>query len=206
MDAGPDVVRRSQGPRPRLFYRAEYVCDVLEAGMRHTFDILRPQRIRDALVACGAARAEEFIVPAALGDDDLRLVHTPAYLELVRQPATLARLLFLDPEHPWDDRLLMPFLYASGGTLAAALAAAEDGGIGLNLGGGYHHAQRDKAEGFCPIADVAVAIRRLQRERPGLHACSSSTSTITTAMATPRSSRTTSRCSRSRCTPTTGAG
>lgn len=164
MDAGPDVARRSQGPRPRLFYRAEYVCDVLEAGMRHTFDILRPQRIRDALVACGAARSEEFIVPAALGDDDLRLVHTAAYLELVRQPATLARLLFLDPEHPWDDRLLMPFLYASGGTLAAALAAAEGGGIGLNLGGGYHHAQRDKAEGFCAIADVAVAIRRLQRE------------------------------------------
>ena len=50
------------------------------------------------------------------------------------------------------------------GTLAAALAAAADGGISLNLGGGYHHAQRDKAEGFCAIADVAVAIRRLQRE------------------------------------------
>jgi acetoin utilization deacetylase AcuC-like enzyme len=132
--------------------------------MRHTFDVVRPQRIRDALVACGAAREDEFVAPPALADNDLLLVHTPAYLDLVRQPDTLARLLFLDPEHPWDDRLLMPFLYASGGTLAAALAVAQDGGIGLNLGGGYHHAQRDKAEGFCPIADVAIAIRRLQRE------------------------------------------
>jgi acetoin utilization deacetylase AcuC-like enzyme len=156
--------RQSPRMRPRLFYRAEYVCDVLEAGMRHTFDILRPQRIRDGLVRSGAARAEEFIAPAALGDDDLLLVHTPAYLELIRQPATLARLLFLDPEHPWDDRLLMPFLYASGGTLAAAVAAVQDGGISLNLGGGYHHAHADKAEGFCAIADVAVAIRRLQRD------------------------------------------
>ena len=151
--------------RPRLFYRPEYVCNVLEAGMRQTFDVLRPQRIRDALVACGAARADEFIAPAALDDDDLLLVHPPTYLERIRTPVTLARLLFLDAQYPWDDRLLMPFLYAAGGTLAAALGAAEDGGIGLNLGGGYHHAQADKAEGFCAIADVAVAIRRLQRDR-----------------------------------------
>jgi acetoin utilization deacetylase AcuC-like enzyme len=32
----------------------------------------------------------------------------------------------------------------------------------VNLGGGFHHAQADKAEGFCAIADVAIAIRCLQ--------------------------------------------
>ena len=62
MDAGPDVVRRLQVARPRLFYRAEYSCDVLEAGMRHTFDILRPQRIRDALVTC-APRVRKSSLP-----------------------------------------------------------------------------------------------------------------------------------------------
>jgi acetoin utilization deacetylase AcuC-like enzyme len=132
--------------------------------MRHTFDVLRPRRIRDALLSCGAARASDFVRPAPLDDGDLLLVHTPAYLESLRTPETLARLLFLDPEHPWDERLLMPFLYAAGGTLAAALAAAADGGVGLNLGGGYHHAQADKAEGFCAVADVAVAVRRLRRD------------------------------------------
>lgn len=151
--------------RPWLFYRREYVYDVVERGMRQTFDILRPQRIRDALVACGAARPEEFLAAPPLDDADLLLVHTPEYVQQLHQPATLARLLFLDPEHPWDERLLMPFLYAAGGTLAAALAASGDGGIGLNLGGGYHHAQADKAEGFCAIADVAIAIRCLKREQ-----------------------------------------
>jgi acetoin utilization deacetylase AcuC-like enzyme len=157
--------RASSHVRPRLFYRSEYVCDAVERGMRQTFDILRPQRIRDQLVACGAARAEEFVAPPALEDTDLLLVHTPEYVQLLHQPSTLARLLFLDPEHGWDEQLLMPFLYAAGGTLAAALAASGDGGIGLNLAGGYHHAQADKAEGFCAVADVAIAIRRLQRER-----------------------------------------
>lgn len=151
--------------RPRLYFRDEYVVDVLEAGMRHTFDVQRARRIRDGLIDCGAARAEEFIAPAALGDADLRLVHTREYLESIRNPSTLARLLFLDPEHPWDERLLMPFLYAAGGTLEAALAAVAEGGIGLNLGGGYHHAGVDKAEGFCAVADVAIAIRRLQEQR-----------------------------------------
>ena len=151
--------------RPTLFYRPEYVYDMSEQGMRQTFDVFRPQHIRDALLACGAARGEDFIAPVALDDADLLLVHTPDYLARIREPATLARLLFLDPQHPWDDRLLMPFLYAAGGTLAAALAAAESGGIGLNLAGGYHHAQADKAEGFCAIADVAIAVRRLQRDR-----------------------------------------
>jgi acetoin utilization deacetylase AcuC-like enzyme len=145
----------------RLFYRDEYVVNVLEAGMRHTFDVRRPRRIRDALVACGAARPEDFVAPAALTDDDLALAHTPEYIAQLRQPDTLARLLFLDPAHPWDAGLLTPFLYAAGGTLEAALSGA----IGLNLGGGYHHAQADKAEGFCAIADVAIAVRRLQRDR-----------------------------------------
>lgn len=160
-----DTSGRAATARPRLFYRDEYVLDVVEASMRHTFDVQRPQRIRDALVACGAAGAGEFVAPDALADDDLRLVHTPEYLAQIRVPATLARLLFLDPEHPWDEHLLEPFLYAAGGTLAAASAAAAGRGIGLNLGGGFHHAQADKAEGFCAIADVAVAIRRLQRDR-----------------------------------------
>jgi acetoin utilization deacetylase AcuC-like enzyme len=166
-DQAVEPVRHAGGAvaRPELFYRQEYVCDVLEAGRRQTFDVLRPQRIRDALAASGLIDPAAFVAPALPAEADLRLVHPAAYLERIRVPATLARLLFLDPSHPWDDRLLLPFLYATGGTLAAALGAAASGGIGLNLGGGFHHAQADKAEGFCAVADVAIAIRRMQCER-----------------------------------------
>jgi acetoin utilization deacetylase AcuC-like enzyme len=156
------------GRTVRLFYRDEYLVDVLEAGMRHTFDVLRPRRIRDALVECGAACADDFVAPAMLTDDDLALAHTADYIAQLHQPDTLAHLLFLDPAHPWDAGLLAPFLFAAGGTVEAALSAVRGGGgreIGLNLGGGYHHAQADKAEGFCAIADVAIAIRRLRRDR-----------------------------------------
>ena len=36
--------------------------------------------------------------------------------------------------------------------------------VAINIGGGFHHAFADHGEGFCMIHDVAVAIRRLQRD------------------------------------------
>jgi len=151
-------------PAVQLFYCDEYVYDVVEAGMRHTFDVLRSRRVRDALVSSGVATASDFRSPPPLSDAQLALVHTPHYIAAIKDPATLARYLLLDPAHPWDDRLLQPFLFAAGGTVAAARFALASGGIGVNLGGGFHHAQADKAEGFCAIADVAIAIRQLRGE------------------------------------------
>jgi len=146
----------------RLFFRDEYVYDVIELASRRTFDVERGRRVRDALVAAGLATTDRFLAAPPVSRAQLRLVHSDAYLDSLGDAAVLAKLLLLDPTHPWDDRLLQPFLYATGGTIAAARMAAAERGLGFNLGGGYHHAQVDKAEGFCAIADVAIAIRLLQ--------------------------------------------
>ena len=150
--------------RVRLFYRPEYVYDVVEAGVRHTFDVQKPRRIHDALIEARLVSADDFIAPARVSDAELRLVHTPEYLAEIRRPEVLAKLLFLDPEHPWDARLIEPFLFATGGTIVAARTAVTERVIAANLGGGFHHAQADRADGFCAIADVAIAIRSLQRD------------------------------------------
>lgn len=148
--------------RVHLFYRPEYVYDVLESGARHTHDVLRAKKVHDALLASGVAAESDFLAAPALSEAQLRLVHTPEYIAAIHDPATLAGFLLLDPAHPWDERLLRPFLHAAGGTVAAARMALATGGIAVNLGGGFHHAQADKAEGFCAIADVAIAIRQLR--------------------------------------------
>jgi acetoin utilization deacetylase AcuC-like enzyme len=36
--------------------------------------------------------------------------------------------------------------------------------VAISIGGGFHHAFPDHGEGFCVIHDVAVAIRRMQRD------------------------------------------
>ena len=55
------------------------------------------------------------------------------------------------------------FRLMAGGTIAAARAALDDG-CAAHLGGGLHHAFANHGEGFCPLNDVAVAVRVLQRD------------------------------------------
>jgi acetoin utilization deacetylase AcuC-like enzyme len=55
------------------------------------------------------------------------------------------------------------FRLMAGGTIAAAFAALDDGAA-VHLGGGLHHAFSNHGEGFCPVNDVAAAVRVLRRE------------------------------------------
>lgn len=64
---------------------------------------------------------------------------------------------------PWSPELVERGLRSAGGTLAAARDALSEG-VGMNLGGGTHHAGRDFARGYCLMNDVVVALARLRAE------------------------------------------
>jgi acetoin utilization deacetylase AcuC-like enzyme len=107
---------------------------------------------------------EEYIVePEEASWEDLALVHTGEYLEKLRTntltPEDIATL-----ELPWQPQLADAFRLMVGGTCGAAGAALDDGRA-AHLGGGLHHAFANHGEGFCPLNDVAVAIRVLQGSR-----------------------------------------
>ena len=110
-----------------------------------------------------SAQAVTFVEPTEASWEDLGLVHTGEYLEKLRTntltPEDIATL-----ELPWQPALADAFRLMVGGTCAAAKAALEDGRA-AHLGGGLHHAFANHGEGFCPLNDVAVAIRVLQRDR-----------------------------------------
>jgi acetoin utilization deacetylase AcuC-like enzyme len=69
----------------------------------------------------------------------------------------------MELEIPYSRELVKAFWLAAGGSILAARHALADG-VSVNIGGGFHHAFPDHGEGFCMIHDVAVAIRRLQRD------------------------------------------
>jgi len=110
----------------------------------------------------GAAAAFTFAEPAAASWEDLALVHTPEYLQRLRTN-TLSQEEIAVLELPWMPALADGFRLMTGGTIAAAAAALEDGRA-AHLGGGLHHAFANHGEGFCPLNDVAVGIRVLQRD------------------------------------------
>ena len=100
--------------------------------------------------------------PTRASWDELALAHSPEYLEKLRTN-TLTQEEIATLELPWRPELADAFRLMVGGTCAAARAALEDG-CAAHLGGGLHHAFAAHGEGFCPLNDVAVAIRVLQRD------------------------------------------
>ena len=113
-------------------------------------------------MADGTASAGEVLEPDPAPWDWLEAVHERGLLERIRGGTlTLreARGLGL----PWSAELVERGRRAVGGSVAAARFAVEHG-LGMNLGGGTHHAGRDFARGYCLFNDVAVALRVLRSE------------------------------------------
>jgi acetoin utilization deacetylase AcuC-like enzyme len=128
----------------------------------HRFPIEKYTLLRDRVIAEGVVRPEHLHVPARATPDEIRRVHTDAYVDAfdggTLSPAMQRRLGF-----PWSPALVERAYRAVGGTVEAARAAMELG-VAMNLAGGTHHAFADRGEGFCVFNDVAIAIRTLQHE------------------------------------------
>jgi len=87
------------------------------------------------------------------------------WLEAVHDPALVARIragaLTVREQRglglPWSASLVERGRRSVAGTVRAAEDAL-DRGVGMNLGGGTHHAGRSFARGYCLFNDVAVAL------------------------------------------------
>ena len=64
---------------------------------------------------------------------------------------------------PWSPALVERARRTTAGTVAAARRALARG-VGMNLGGGTHHAGYDFARGYCLFNDVAVALARVRAD------------------------------------------
>jgi acetoin utilization deacetylase AcuC-like enzyme len=100
--------------------------------------------------------------------EDLQRVHTSEYIQkwfdLALTPQEERKLGL-----PQSGELLERSIVSVGGTVAAmlrAFATLKDfqGGYGINLAGGTHHAFAERGEGFCVFNDLAVASRKALAE------------------------------------------
>jgi acetoin utilization deacetylase AcuC-like enzyme len=142
----------------KLIYSNAYYLPIGE----HVFPAEKYRRIRDRLLAEDIAEANDFLEPQPATDQDILLVHKPEYVHKLKT-GTLGPREQMELEIPFSPELVQAFWLAAGGSILAAREALTDG-VCVNIGGGFHHAFPDHGEGFCMIHDVAVAIRRLQRD------------------------------------------
>src|ERR1700757_4842696 len=142
----------------KLIYSDDYFLPI----GAHVFPAEKYQRIHKRLLETGVAEPTDFLAPKQASDQDILLVHTPRYVEKLKT-GTLSAREELEMEIPYSPELVRAFWLAAGGAMLAADYALNDG-VAFNIGGGFHHAFPDHGEGFCMIHDVAVAIRRMQRD------------------------------------------
>jgi acetoin utilization deacetylase AcuC-like enzyme len=142
----------------KLIYSDAYYLPIGE----HVFPAEKYRRIRNRLLAEGIAEASDFVEPSPATDQDILLVHKPEYVRKLKT-GTLSPREEMELEVPFSPELVQAFWLAAGGSILAARQALADR-VAISIGGGFHHAFPDHGEGFCMIHDVAVAIRRLQRD------------------------------------------
>jgi len=147
-----------------LFYSFEYQIDFTENGARRSFDTYKFLKITKELRKDHLIKFRHLIKPKPLNDKDILLVHTKEYLEWVKKPLNLQQILNTDYLTEFDEDIFNIFRYIAGGTYEGAVLALENKKPSFNLSGGFHHARANRGEGFCPINDVAIAIKKLKSE------------------------------------------
>jgi acetoin utilization deacetylase AcuC-like enzyme len=142
----------------KLIYSDDYFLPI----GAHVFPAEKYRQVHDQLLASNVADASDFVTPQPASDQDILLVHTPQYVQKLKT-GTLSPSEEMQMEIPYSQELVRAFWLSAGGSILAAQHALKDR-VAVNIGGGFHHAFPNHGEGFCMIHDVAVAIRRMQRD------------------------------------------
>ena len=140
-----------------IVYHPDYEMDI----GAHVFPTAKYRATLGLLRKAGYASEENVRHPEAAPREQLLRVHTEAFLDDFENLRWTPRTMY--SELPISAKIVEGFGLMAGGTILAARLALENGAA-MHLGGGFHHAFADRAEGFCYINDIAVAIRQMQHE------------------------------------------
>jgi len=134
----------------------------------HIFPSIKYRLVKEKLLRDHIVEPADFLEPPPASDDDVALVHHRDYIRKLRT-GTLSYLEVLRLEIPYSPELVRAVWLCAGGSILAGRLALQDA-VAVNIGGGFHHAYPDHGEGFCVLHDVAIAIRRLQKDNLVEHA------------------------------------
>ena len=113
----------------------------------------------------------KIIRPVKASHEDLLAFHSRDYVDLLRDPHDSNPEAVNEAGLGYDCPVLENMLDWCCSIAGASLTAAdhllhhdddEGAGVVINWDGGWHHAHRDSAAGFCYVNDIVLAIHRLQ--------------------------------------------
>jgi len=143
-----------------IVYHPEYFSNIGP----HVFPTEKYHLIYEALVTQIPELAFAARQPEVATQEQLRRVHTAEYLADLESYEHTMRTL--TSELPLTPEVVEAYYLQAGGSVYATELALEEGAA-FNVGGGFHHAFADRAEGFCYINDVAVGVAHAMSEEVG---------------------------------------
>lgn len=153
-----------------IIYNPHYNMGLFGLERLHPFDVKKFGRAWTLLKSelGPALKSWHVDVDRPVTDDELLAVHTREHLQRMREPSELAKAfevpaVELIPYSVIEAGFLIPMRWAVRGSVIAARQALVDG-VAINLGGGFHHAKPDKAEGFCLFSDIALTVAQLRAD------------------------------------------
>jgi len=138
---------------------------------------LQPIRVKlavELIKSTGLIELSHLLPPRAATVEELALVHSRDYIELVRKLSDSARRRqvsaedvdaagFASADNPISDELHEGTSLVVGASLVAAESIQSGAALhAFSPSGGLHHAHRARASGFCTYNDAAVACRWLK--------------------------------------------
>ena len=156
--------------KPAVVYHEGFLR--YDFGPEHALREVRVQLARDLIAAYGLldSLADE-IRPDPPSESVLLAVHSAEYVAKVKElSANPTRSSEKDGLGTPDNPVFAGMFEASLLQVGATMRACKDVASGhrpraFNLGGGFHHAMRNMASGFCIFNDIAVGISALLEER-----------------------------------------
>ncbi|MEW6103542.1 MAG: histone deacetylase [bacterium] len=142
----------------KVIYSPHYYANI----GRHVFPMEKYGLIIEKLLKNGLILKSDIIEPEIADLNSLLLVHTEEYIEKLKR-GILSQHEEAILELPYSKELFKAFRYAAGGSILAGRQGLENG-IGINVGGGFHHAFPDHGEGFCMLNDIAICVSVLKKE------------------------------------------
>ncbi|GEM_PF-61029 len=142
----------------RLVYHEAYAGTLDVVPLDHR----RAERIASFLAEEGLLLRDDILIARHASLRNLLRVHDADYLESLQDPETMTRVFGAAVSDSEIEQVIEAQRMMVGGTILATILALRNRGVIVNLGGGLHHAERDRGGGFCLFNDVAVAITRLR--------------------------------------------
>lgn len=120
----------------------------------HVFPTSKYRLIKESLIDKKNLKEDDFIDPGMPDLSFLKQVHTDKYVNDIKN-GTLSIADEIRLELPYSKKLAEASFICSNGTMKAGYEALKTG-VGIHLGGGFHHSYPDHGEGFCVFNDIAV--------------------------------------------------